>query len=103
MVINLESMKGSLNSQGDKTRIHQRKKLTKCLYFINNLFALEATKYINTKKVKLQDDQETFETLIIMRLGGKIPNFTKNGKIELNTKLYTIDLQSRSKTSRTLF
>ena len=45
------------------------------------------------------------ETLItlIMRLGGKISNFTKNSKIELNAKSQIIDLKGCSKTSRVLF
>ena len=45
------------------------------------------------------------ETLItlIMRLGGKISNFTKNSKIELNAKSQTIDLKGCFKTSRVLF
>ena len=49
-------MRSSLNLQGDKTSIHQRRKLTKRLYFIdNNLktkLPLEATMCLNSKKKK---------------------------------------------------
>ena len=38
-----------------------------------------------------------------MRLCGKIPNFTKNGKIELNAKLLITNLKGCPKTSETLF
>ena len=38
-----------------------------------------------------------------MRLGGKIPKFTKNDKIELNAKFYTTNLKGYPKISGTLF
>ena len=51
-------MRSSLNLQGDKTSIHQRRKLTKRLYFIdNNLktkLPLEATMCLNSKKKKIK-------------------------------------------------
>ena len=58
-------MRSSLNLQGDKTRIHQRRKLTKRLYFIdNNLktkLPLVATMFLNSKKKK--KNLEQLETL----------------------------------------
>ena len=58
-------MRSSLNLQGDKTSIHQRRKLTKRLYFIdNNLktkLPLEATMCLNSKKKK--KNLEQLETL----------------------------------------
>ena len=63
-------MRSSLNLQGDKTSIHQRRKLTKHLYFIdNNLktkLPLEATMCLNSKKKK-KKNLEQLETLRRLR------------------------------------
>ena len=38
-----------------------------------------------------------------MRLGDKIPKFTKNSKIELSAKLQTTDLKGHPKIDKILF
>ena len=47
-----------------------------------------ATKHINTKRVNPTMIRKRLksEFVLITRLGGKILNFTKNSKIELNAK-----------------